>query len=140
MGDSPAGVKIDTPVGSDKSPVVQGSLFHEESPSFNVDMGNNYLHGEQNLSANMVCNNREDLGKRNSSNKKGGGSGGPNESGPDVGVPQPNSELGEDGPTPIISLGKRNRDDRSPPSIGSMQGPVQKIFGGGSFRKRRVWS
>ncbi|KAF5805004.1 putative RNA recognition motif domain, nucleotide-binding alpha-beta plait domain superfamily [Helianthus annuus] len=126
---SPAGVKIDNPVGKDKSPVDQGSPFHEESPTFDVNMGNNVLHGEENMTADKVCNNEGDLGNRNGSIKKGGGYYGPNEPGPDVGVSQPNFELGEDGPTPIISLGKRNRDDRSPPSIGSMQGPSQKIFG-----------
>ncbi|MFS7965737.1 hypothetical protein Hanom_Chr09g00765691 [Helianthus anomalus] len=91
-------------------------------------MGNNDLHGEENMTANKVCNNEGDLGNRDGPIKKGGGYYGPNESGPDVGVSQPNFELGEDGPTPIISLGKRNRDDRSPPSTGSMQGPSQKIF------------
>ncbi|MFS7932557.1 hypothetical protein Hanom_Chr04g00369221 [Helianthus anomalus] len=34
--------------------------------------------------------------------------------------------LDQVGPTPIIGLGKRNRDNRSPPSSGSMQGPPLK--------------
>ncbi|MFS8002679.1 hypothetical protein Hanom_Chr13g01204911 [Helianthus anomalus] len=33
-----------------------------------------------------------------------------------------------DGPTPSIGLGKRNRDTRSPPSTGSMQGPPNRCF------------
>ncbi|MFS8034289.1 hypothetical protein Hanom_Chr17g01579411 [Helianthus anomalus] len=33
-----------------------------------------------------------------------------------------------DGPTPLVNLGKRNRMDRSPPSIGSTQGPPQRSF------------
>ncbi|KAJ0557124.1 putative RNA recognition motif domain, nucleotide-binding alpha-beta plait domain superfamily [Helianthus annuus] len=36
--------------------------------------------------------------------------------------------LKNDGPSPIIGLGKRSREDRSPPSIGSMQGPPTRSF------------
>ncbi|MFS7929690.1 hypothetical protein Hanom_Chr04g00335511 [Helianthus anomalus] len=38
------------------------------------------------------------------------------------------NQLMNDGPTPIIGLGKRSRDDRSPPSTGSMQGPPIRGF------------
>ncbi|MFS7985472.1 hypothetical protein Hanom_Chr11g00998751 [Helianthus anomalus] len=34
----------------------------------------------------------------------------------------------EEGPTPVIGLGKRSRDVRSPPSTGSMQGPPLRSF------------
>ncbi|KAJ0471318.1 putative RNA recognition motif domain, nucleotide-binding alpha-beta plait domain superfamily [Helianthus annuus] len=34
----------------------------------------------------------------------------------------------DDGPVLGPNLGKRNREDRSPPSIGSMQGPTQRLF------------
>ncbi|MFS8027182.1 hypothetical protein Hanom_Chr16g01495611 [Helianthus anomalus] len=37
-------------------------------------------------------------------------------------------QLKNDGPTPNIGLGKRSRKDRSPPSIGSMQGPSTRSF------------
>ncbi|MFS7912016.1 hypothetical protein Hanom_Chr02g00124891 [Helianthus anomalus] len=33
-----------------------------------------------------------------------------------------------DGPTPSVGLGKKNRDTRSPPSSGSMQGPPARTF------------
>ncbi|MFS7964862.1 hypothetical protein Hanom_Chr08g00755331 [Helianthus anomalus] len=36
--------------------------------------------------------------------------------------------LDKEGPTPTIGLGKRSRDNRSPPSSGSMQGPPVKCF------------
>ncbi|MFS8007415.1 hypothetical protein Hanom_Chr14g01260741 [Helianthus anomalus] len=36
--------------------------------------------------------------------------------------------LDKEGPTPTIGLGKRTRDNRSPPSSGSMQGPPVKSF------------
>ncbi|MFS7977642.1 hypothetical protein Hanom_Chr10g00906411 [Helianthus anomalus] len=31
-------------------------------------------------------------------------------------------------PTPTVNLGKRSRDERSPPSVGSIQGPTQRLF------------
>ncbi|MFS7971404.1 hypothetical protein Hanom_Chr09g00832441 [Helianthus anomalus] len=31
-------------------------------------------------------------------------------------------------PTPAVNLGKRSRDERSPPSVGSIQGPTQRLF------------
>ncbi|KAJ0445701.1 putative RNA-directed DNA polymerase [Helianthus annuus] len=64
----------------------------------------------------------------NSINNDNNGTGGPkldnmedNNVGPDV-------SMINDGPTPFVNLGKRNRDDCSPPSIGSTQGPTQKVF------------
>ncbi|MFS7908967.1 hypothetical protein Hanom_Chr01g00089301 [Helianthus anomalus] len=38
----------------------------------------------------------------------------------------PKNVFGEEGPTPVGNLGKRNREERSPPSFGSMQGPAQR--------------
>ncbi|MFS7997909.1 hypothetical protein Hanom_Chr12g01147561 [Helianthus anomalus] len=38
----------------------------------------------------------------------------------------PTGELVGEGPTPLVSFRKRNREDRSPPSIGSTQGPSQR--------------
>ncbi|MFS7896402.1 hypothetical protein Hanom_Chr00s004632g01724261 [Helianthus anomalus] len=40
----------------------------------------------------------------------------------------PVDQLLNDGPTPIFGLGKRSREDRSPPSSGSMQGPPIRGF------------
>ncbi|MFS7980146.1 hypothetical protein Hanom_Chr10g00935931 [Helianthus anomalus] len=44
-----------------------------------------------------------------------------NNTGPDVG-------LTKDDPVSAVNLGKRLRDDRSPPSIGSTQGPTHRLF------------
>ncbi|KAJ0483181.1 hypothetical protein HanIR_Chr13g0662091 [Helianthus annuus] len=52
-------------------------------------------------------------------------------SGPHLSVGNENGyydNLNQDGPTPIIGLGKRNRANRSPPSTGSMQGPPTRGF------------
>ncbi|MFS7941055.1 hypothetical protein Hanom_Chr05g00471671 [Helianthus anomalus] len=40
----------------------------------------------------------------------------------------PEEVNGDVGPTPGNNLGKRNRDERSLPSIGSVQGPAQRLF------------
>ncbi|KAJ0488728.1 putative RNA recognition motif domain, nucleotide-binding alpha-beta plait domain superfamily [Helianthus annuus] len=45
----------------------------------------------------------------------------------------PNMASEGGGPTPGTNLGKRYRIDRSPPSIGSMQGPSQRLFGQANF-------
>ncbi|MFS7943061.1 hypothetical protein Hanom_Chr06g00495861 [Helianthus anomalus] len=45
----------------------------------------------------------------------------------------PNMASEGGGPTPGTNLGKRLRMDRSPPSIGSMQGPSQRLFGQANF-------
>ncbi|MFS7980096.1 hypothetical protein Hanom_Chr10g00935341 [Helianthus anomalus] len=37
-------------------------------------------------------------------------------------------QVNQEGPTPLIGLGKRNRDNRSPPSSGSMEGPPVRGF------------
>ncbi|MFS7978985.1 hypothetical protein Hanom_Chr10g00921961 [Helianthus anomalus] len=54
------------------------------------------------------------------------------------GVPE---QLGRDmGPTPINCLGKRSRAVRSPPSLGSIQGPAQRSWNfGGSCGVPRCW-
>ncbi|KAJ0648258.1 putative RNA recognition motif domain, nucleotide-binding alpha-beta plait domain superfamily [Helianthus annuus] len=111
---------------------VGGNLknLHGKSPTVNIEMGNNYVHGEDVLSASDNCNNVGDPRNINSFYQKGGDKCcGPNETGLGVEASKPNSVFGEDGPTPSVNLGKRNLDERSPPSIGSMQGPSQKFFG-----------
>ncbi|MFS7989900.1 hypothetical protein Hanom_Chr11g01052361 [Helianthus anomalus] len=40
----------------------------------------------------------------------------------------PSADPNNNGPVIGPNLGKRNREDRSPPSIGSTQGPTQRIF------------
>ncbi|MFS7910893.1 hypothetical protein Hanom_Chr02g00111521 [Helianthus anomalus] len=122
------------PVGAQatSSEDVGGNLenLHGKSPNVNIEMGNNYVHGEDDLSASDNCNNVGDPRNINSVYQKGGDKGGGhNENGPGVEASKPKSASGENGPTPSVNLGKRNRGERSPPSIGSMQGPSQKFFG-----------
>ncbi|MFS7942799.1 hypothetical protein Hanom_Chr06g00492771 [Helianthus anomalus] len=52
--------------------------------------------------------------------------GGPDILNPVENLSGPNNLFGEEGPTPAGNLGKRNREERSPPSLGSMQGPAQR--------------
>ncbi|MFS7951760.1 hypothetical protein Hanom_Chr07g00598931 [Helianthus anomalus] len=65
----------------------------------------------------------ENLKKSNVSGKDG-----PNEINVGEYKSGPGNDLFSDGPTPFLNLGKRNRDDQSPPSIGSIQGPTQCLF------------
>ncbi|MFS7995908.1 putative RNA recognition motif domain, nucleotide-binding alpha-beta plait domain superfamily [Helianthus anomalus] len=133
LGDSGA-----TPVEMEESTGVQGSQETEESPGINENMEKNDVHGEINLSAHGDCCNDAipNLGDcpvpevsymgpvMDINNPMVGGSCGPNGQGF-----QPNYANGEDGPSPFINLAKRSREDRSPPSIGSIQGPSQRLFG-----------
>ncbi|MFS7918322.1 hypothetical protein Hanom_Chr03g00199631 [Helianthus anomalus] len=126
------------PVELEGSPVVHGSQANEESPGSNVNMGNINVHGKGNLSAhgNGYNDVSVDMGgcpilevntvgpDMVNNNSEVGGFCGPNGQGM-----KPNTVNGDDGPTPYINLGKRYREDRSPPSIGSTQGPSQKLFG-----------
>ncbi|MFS7951177.1 hypothetical protein Hanom_Chr07g00591901 [Helianthus anomalus] len=48
--------------------------------------------------------------------------------GPGVKINRPTCPLVQDGPTPCVNLGKRSRNDVSPLSIGSTQGPAQRLF------------
>ncbi|MFS7910360.1 hypothetical protein Hanom_Chr02g00105421 [Helianthus anomalus] len=52
--------------------------------------------------------------------------GGPNILNPVENLSGPNNLFGEEGPTPVGNLRKRNREERSPSSFGSMQGPAQR--------------
>ncbi|MFS7952174.1 hypothetical protein Hanom_Chr07g00603911 [Helianthus anomalus] len=132
-----SGDASDPPVVNEKTQVVGGSPVPQKSPNGNDIMGNTSLHGEVNLSAFI----NDDIGENMVSipdpdptvhNKYGPMGSGPvelniNEVGvcvDEVGGPDVN-----EGPTPIVGLGKRNRAERSPPSLGSIQGLSQKLFG-----------
>ncbi|MFS7966584.1 hypothetical protein Hanom_Chr09g00775431 [Helianthus anomalus] len=56
------------------------------------------------------------------------GNGGPNMDGMDFNNSGPGAGLTKNGPVKNANLGKRNRDVRSPPSIGSTQGPTHRLF------------
>ncbi|KAF5794525.1 putative RNA recognition motif domain, nucleotide-binding alpha-beta plait domain superfamily [Helianthus annuus] len=127
--DIPMGDSDSPPVGIGKSPVAQGSHVVVESPGLNVNMGNNDMHGESQqmhgefqtpaCTRNYNCNNggREVLS--DDVEVRGGSHENLNQ----------DSGCGSDimnktnGPFIPPSLGKWARDQRSPPSVGSVQGP-----------------
>ncbi|MFS7982424.1 hypothetical protein Hanom_Chr10g00962731 [Helianthus anomalus] len=134
-----------SPVVNEKSQGVGGSPAPQKSPIGNDNMGNTSLHGGVNLSA----SNYEDIGRNMVSNtdpvptvhNKYGPMGnrpvelnineigvcGDEVGGPNVESYNSNPLDVNEGPTPIFGLGKRNRAERSPPSLGSTQGPSQKL-------------
>ncbi|MFS7936141.1 hypothetical protein Hanom_Chr05g00411961 [Helianthus anomalus] len=125
MGDVlPTDDSVVPPEGMEKSLEGQGPLEFGVSLINNSDLGNKHVHGDVNEPTIGECNNDRVSEMVNNFIPCVG----PNGSNPDVGSPKPDFVNGDHGPTPIINLGKRNRDDRSPPSIGSVQGPSQKLF------------
>ncbi|MFS7919837.1 hypothetical protein Hanom_Chr03g00217321 [Helianthus anomalus] len=96
------------------------------------------LHGDLLGAVHGQSNN--DLNETNLDNSKIGNGFGPNEvlvdlvtSGPkkdmtDILNAGPNTGIDDMGPRSDAQLGKRNRCERSPPSIGSTQGPSQRMF------------
>ncbi|MFS7995023.1 hypothetical protein Hanom_Chr12g01113011 [Helianthus anomalus] len=121
--------EVDEPGRSEKSPVenekslanqetveVQGSPTLEDVENIKGLHGNGeeLLHGEKVNDHVGSPNNRINDGSFNADL-------GDTNGGPDIIV-------NDDGPVMGPNLGKRNREDRSPPSIGSMQGPTQKLF------------
>ncbi|MFS7933796.1 hypothetical protein Hanom_Chr04g00384031 [Helianthus anomalus] len=96
----------------------------KSSPGINVGLENSNLHGEKNsrLHASDIFIGDDVTNKdiHNSLESDDVGPGGK--------VNRPNSPFIRDGQTPSINLGKRSRNDVSPPSIGSTQGPAQRMF------------
>ncbi|MFS7934249.1 hypothetical protein Hanom_Chr05g00389351 [Helianthus anomalus] len=158
--DSVAGEKVVGQSGDASAPSVaneqvqegEGSPTPQMAQVINSNMGNLNLHGEGDNLAHV--NNLEvDTGdlfipKSNIHVPNGPLDGGPvgpvsiegwnsveKECGPNVVNELPNRRGGNEGPTPANHLGKRNRADRSPPSLGSLQGPSQRVFG----QPERIW-
>ncbi|MFS7960431.1 hypothetical protein Hanom_Chr08g00703101 [Helianthus anomalus] len=78
------------------------------------------LHGEEEMHATF----NDVVGKENKTAKVSG-------CGPQLLEERESSKVGNpivEGPTPVNGLGKRPRNVRSPPSIGSLQGPAHKTF------------
>ncbi|MFS8033452.1 hypothetical protein Hanom_Chr17g01569741 [Helianthus anomalus] len=116
-----------TPVGCKKSSEFQSVMEGQKSHELlrNVETCN--LHGEGGHVPHGFINvdgSGEELNKSTDHNI-------PEDGGPDILNPAdnlsgPNNLFGDEGPTPAGNLGKRNREERSPPSLGSMQGPAQR--------------
>ncbi|MFS7960029.1 hypothetical protein Hanom_Chr08g00698161 [Helianthus anomalus] len=104
----------------DRSPEIQ------RSSSINVDRNSNSLHGNLFEENNGGVNDdvlADNVGIPN--NSKFGGTNNDNSVSK---VDGPNVVTDNGGPSLPPNLGKRNREDRSPPSIGSTQGPTQRMY------------
>ncbi|MFS8004208.1 hypothetical protein Hanom_Chr13g01222991 [Helianthus anomalus] len=145
-GDQTAGVQ-ESPPENRTSQEGEGFQTHQQESGCNDDMDNQCLHGNVDMTAHVNCNAEVDLETGPSLNTNNNNNNGPKDGGPD-GINQNEPGYGENrrhgpemvyeennfmddngGPTPANCLGKRNRAERSPPSIGSVQGPTQRKYG-----------
>ncbi|KAJ0668645.1 putative RNA recognition motif domain, nucleotide-binding alpha-beta plait domain superfamily [Helianthus annuus] len=100
----------------------QGTPEGQRAQLSNNCMGKDGLHGIAEGAA-QVTRNVGDEGDPTNSNKN------VESSGPlPFNMDGPNLVHGDYGPTPGYSLRKRSRELRSPPSLGSLQGPSQRLF------------
>ncbi|MFS7908128.1 hypothetical protein Hanom_Chr01g00079551 [Helianthus anomalus] len=119
--------EIWSPVAAKSSPEKEAGQSHEqpvEVETLNNDEG---LHGDYGDSHGVYVTPRE------STKRYEGyvGRAADNDTGPNMVEEreiQSRNMSNPDGPTPLVGLGKRNRDTRSPPSSGSMQGPPNRVF------------
>ncbi|MFS7935237.1 hypothetical protein Hanom_Chr05g00401131 [Helianthus anomalus] len=124
----PTRVRQETPVNQEMIDI--NVALEKSARGFNDEMvvhGKGNSHAWEMSQARDNNNNRErDCGPGGLNDMKGDG---PNEINSDVNNMGPNYPLGGGGPIPATNLGKRFRVDRSPPSIGSLHGPSQRVFG-----------
>ncbi|KAJ0477029.1 putative RNA-directed DNA polymerase [Helianthus annuus] len=114
------------PVGNENVSEVKESQEVQKLDDINVGEKAAGVHGEDNMAARDLRHKRDVGGKVNDLSCNGDGGLHINFSGREqvgLGIGSPSV-----GPTPLVNLGKRNRIDQSPPSIGSVQGPTQKMF------------
>ncbi|MFS7964358.1 hypothetical protein Hanom_Chr08g00749331 [Helianthus anomalus] len=123
----PAGENETSPVDFERSPGVQKVTEDQTSGRPHNCMETCQVHGE----GEHVTDGPNNVGRNGMQSKKSNNyynvvDYGPNMPNPGEKNSGPyNSFIGE-GPTPGPNLGKRNRDERSPPSLGSIQGPAQR--------------
>ncbi|KAF5785268.1 putative RNA recognition motif domain, nucleotide-binding alpha-beta plait domain superfamily [Helianthus annuus] len=123
----PTGGNETAPVVVDRLPEVHASPAGQELNGFlgNVEKCN--MHGEGVHVS--ICSNINDvnLGMPNKSTPDGNDeNSGPNNNTSGERSSGPNNLFDGEDYTPAQHLGKRNRDERSPPSFGSIQGPAQR--------------
>ncbi|KAJ0582286.1 putative RNA recognition motif domain, nucleotide-binding alpha-beta plait domain superfamily [Helianthus annuus] len=114
------------PVEDDQVVDNQQTEGNQGSAPINVVENVNDMHGDSvgavhDIGVNAVLS----RGLRDDSNDSNGGPNINHQSNNKVG---PNAEVVNKGPSLGPNLGKRNRDVRSPPSVGSTQGPTQRLF------------
>ncbi|MFS7993550.1 hypothetical protein Hanom_Chr12g01095471 [Helianthus anomalus] len=114
--DSPADNVLEVPGLQEKSLVNQGTSVNQESLGINDDAGITNLHGEAERQTHVF----KDIGDGDAQKEHGHDRNGPIDLNSGEKLCRPNISVEKDGPTPIINLGKRNRNDISPPSLGSI--------------------
>ncbi|KAJ0619933.1 putative RNA recognition motif domain, nucleotide-binding alpha-beta plait domain superfamily [Helianthus annuus] len=117
----------------ESSPVVNDRLSEDYrtrevqgSSPINVDGNTKSLHG--NLFEETKGGSNDDVQADNLRTPNNIQIGGTNNENSVTKVVGPNVVVDDGGPSLPPNLGKRNREDRSPPSIGSTQGPTQRMF------------
>ncbi|MFS8025647.1 hypothetical protein Hanom_Chr16g01477561 [Helianthus anomalus] len=120
------GRQENVPVEDDQVVDNQQTEGNQGSAPINVMENVNGMHGDpvgavHDSGVNAVLS----RGLRDVSNDS---SGGPNMNNQNNNMAGPNAEVVNMGPSLGHNLGKRNRDVRSPPSVGSTQGPTQRLF------------
>ncbi|KAF5810040.1 putative RNA recognition motif domain, nucleotide-binding alpha-beta plait domain superfamily [Helianthus annuus] len=114
------------PVENERLHDNQGPL-EDQTPS-GVNAGGKEQKGERNVNSAAHAGEINDVNVGNFSYANHVEIEGPNSLLPGLNSIGPTIDMAGDGPTPLVNLGKRNRMDRSPPSIGSTQGPPQRSF------------
>ncbi|KAJ0445260.1 hypothetical protein HanIR_Chr16g0840931 [Helianthus annuus] len=114
------------PMGNDQSLDNRESMGFQGAPLVNAGGNFDSLHGELFEEVLLGGNNEVQDGDLEFSNKIC--SGGPNMDNMEINNSGPNVGLTKDSPATVANMGKRNRDDRSPPSVGSTQGPTHRLF------------
>ncbi|KAJ0467413.1 putative RNA recognition motif domain, nucleotide-binding alpha-beta plait domain superfamily [Helianthus annuus] len=128
----------DVPVIGDQTVGKQESLVVQGSGGINADVGFQELHGEEMGEAHVRNDDVSHAPTSDQSTKincggpsvviEGMQNSGPFVNGADTNHNGPDDGPEDLGPMSVSNLGKRNRGERSPPSIGSTQGPSQRIF------------
>ncbi|MFS8024564.1 hypothetical protein Hanom_Chr16g01464711 [Helianthus anomalus] len=125
--DPPTGGNETTPVVDDGSPEVHASPANQDLNGFPGNVEKRNMHGEGVHVSDCPNINDENLGLPNKSTPGGFDvNSGPNSNISGGKSSGPNSLFVGEGYTPAQLLRKRNRDERSPPSFGSIQGPAQR--------------
>ncbi|MFS7998422.1 hypothetical protein Hanom_Chr12g01153661 [Helianthus anomalus] len=111
------GRQENSPVVNDQSEDNQEPVGGQESSPINVVENINSLHGKSMGAEHVgVINEVQSIELCEENNAF---SGGPNNNSLRNNKVGPNAEVGNNGPSMAPNLGKRNREDRSPPSVGS---------------------
>ncbi|KAM0048992.1 hypothetical protein Hdeb2414_s0008g00280721 [Helianthus debilis subsp. tardiflorus] len=110
-------VELESAPGDKETPVGQAV------PNINACMGKQNVHGDMNESARETCNYEVAMDKVNNSHSNNDRGNGPIGLESDVVFGQPNLSSGDDGPTPVINLGKRAH-----PLWAPLKGPLKELL------------